>query len=211
MATKNKIWWLIILLLLVANTVTLVLFWTGRNQQPPQQGPAPQLLAEFLTKELQLDSVQQQQYQQLIQAHRSAAAPLRQRIVDLKDSLFLLLKQGNPSDTAKGAATAKIAATTQQLERLHIDHFQQVRAICTPAQQQQFDNLLHDIVRRLSMQPPGRPNQNGRPPMGPPPGKGPPNGPPPGERPPSGGPENGPPPGERPPGGGPENGPPPHH
>ena len=95
MATKNKIWWLIILLLLAANTVTLVLFWTGRNQQSPQQGQGPQLLAEFLTKELQLDSGQQQQYQQLIQAHRSAAAPLRQKIVELKDSLFLLLKQGN--------------------------------------------------------------------------------------------------------------------
>ncbi len=188
MATKNKILWLIILLLLAANTVTLVLFWTGRNQ-PPQQGQGPRLLAEFLTKELQLDSGQQRQYQQLIQAHRSAAAPLRQRITDLKDSLFLLLKQGNPSDTAKAAATAKIAATTQQLERLHIDHFQQVRAICTPAQQQKFDNLLHDIVRRLSMPPPGRPGRNGRPPMGPPPG----------ERPPGEGPDDGPPPGGPPP------------
>lgn len=200
MATKNKIWWLIILLLLAANTVTLVLFWTGRNQQSPQQGQGPQLLAEFLTKELQLDSGQQQQYQQLIQAHRSAAAPLRQKIVELKDSLFLLLKQGNPSDTAKAVATAKIAATTQQLERLHIDHFQQVRAICTPNQQQKFDQLLHDIVRRLSMAPPGGPGRNGRPPMGPPPG----------ERPPHDGPQDGPPPGERPPGEGPKDGPPNH-
>lgn len=188
MATKNKILWLIILLLLAANTVTLVLFWTGRNQ-PLQQGQGPRLLAEFLTKELQLDSGQQRQYQQLIQAHRSAAAPLRQRITDFKDSLFLLLKQGNPSDTDKAAATAKIAATTQQLERLHIDHFQQVRAICTPAQQQKFDNLLHDIVRRLSMPPPGRPGKNGRPPMGPPPG----------ERPPGEGPDDGTPPGGPPP------------
>lgn len=194
MATKNKILWLVILLLLAANTVTLVLFWTGRKQQPIQQGPAPQLLAEFLTKELQLDSGQQQQYRQLIQAHRSAAAPLRQRITDLKDSLFVLLKLGNPSDIAKADATAKIAATTQQLERLHIDHFQQVRAICTPPQQQKFDNLLHDIVRRLSMPPPGGPGRNGRPPMGPPPGQGPKDGPPPGEGPPGEGPKDGPPP-----------------
>jgi periplasmic protein CpxP/Spy len=198
MATKNKIWWLVILLLLAANTVTLVLFWTGRNQ-PPQQGQGPKLLAQFLTKELGLDSGQQQQYQQLIQAHRSAAAPLRQRITDLKDSLFLLLKQGNPSDTDKTAATAKIAAITQQLERLHIDHFQQVRAICTSAQQQKFDSLLHEIVRRLSMPQPGRPGRNGRPPMEPPPGQGPKDGPPPGERPPGEGPEDGPPPGAPPP------------
>jgi protein CpxP len=174
MATKNKLLWLVIILLLIANTVTLVLFWTGRNQQP---STAPEKLGDFITKELSLDSTQQRQYQQLIQAHRASAAPMRRRLADLKDSLFMLLKQVNPSDTAKNAATAQIAAATQQLERLHIDHFQQVRALCTPAQQQKFDSLLHHIVRRLSMPPRSRPDKSGMPPSGPP-GEGP-NGPPP--------------------------------
>jgi periplasmic protein CpxP/Spy len=197
MATKNKLLWLLIILLLIANTVTLVMFWTGRNQPQPQQGQPPQLLVEYLTKELQLDSGQQHQYQQLILAHRSATAPLRQRVANLKDSLFGLLKQGNPSDTDKEAATAKIAAAVQQLERLHVDHFQQVRALCTPAQQQQFDGLLQNIVRRLSMPPPnklgGSQGTNGRPPHGPPDGER-----PPGERPPPEGPDGPPLPGERP-------------
>jgi periplasmic protein CpxP/Spy len=171
MATNNKTWGLLVAALLVANTVTLVLLWTGKKE--PSHAARPPLLGEYLTQQLGLDSAQQRQYQQLIQAHRSATAPLRQRMGDLKDSLFLLLKQGNPSEADKEAATAQIAAIAQRLERLHLDHFQQVRALCTPAQQQRFDGLLQEIVRKLSMPPhgpggPGGPRPGER--MGPPPG-----------------------------------------
>jgi periplasmic protein CpxP/Spy len=187
-SSKNKLLWALVILLLVANTISLIVFWSGNKQQ--QQQPAQRgQLGDFITRELGLDSSQQQQYGQLRQAHRAAAESFRTQINGQKDSLFALLKQGNPGDAAKNAATAKIAALTQQLELLHFNHFQQLRAICTPAQQQKFDNILHDIVRRMSMPPPPRR------PGGPPPGEAgrmPPDGPPPGERP------DGPPPGERP-------------
>jgi periplasmic protein CpxP/Spy len=182
-ASKNKLLWALVILLLVVNTVTLIIFWAGNKQQ--QQLPVPQgQLGDFIIKKLSLDSTQQQQYGLLRLAHRPAADSLRTQMNRLKDSLFALLRQGNPDDDAKNAATARIAALTQQLELLHLNHFQQLRAICNPAQQQKFDNILHDIVRRLGMPPPRRPD-------GPPPAGEGPGALPPGERP------DGPPPGER--------------
>jgi periplasmic protein CpxP/Spy len=192
---KNKLLWALVVLLLAANTATLVMYWAGNKKAPQEQPPPPGGVKDFLVKELLLDSSQQQQYSQLRAAHRSATAPLREKVGALKDSLFSLLKEPNPSDAAKNEVAARIAATVQQLELLHLNHFQQIRAICTPAQQQKFDSLLHEITRRFSMQPPMRrpPGAGGNmpPPDGPPPGERP-DGPPPGERP------DGPPPGERP-------------
>lgn len=193
MASKNKLLWLLVIVLLLANTATLAFLWWGnKGQAKPGR---PDQLKDFLTEQLQLDSAQQRQYQLLITAHRTAADPLRRRVGELKDSLFLLLKQSPVNEADKQAATNKIAATVQQLELLHINHFEQVRKLCTPAQQQKFDNLLSDIVRHLSMPPgprdPGQDGRQGPPPPGeregrpgPPPGEGPPpQGPPPSEEP----------------------------
>jgi periplasmic protein CpxP/Spy len=179
MANKQKIWWFLVLVLLAANTVTLVLLWTGKQEARPAP---PQLLGEYLIQQLGLDSGQQRSYRALIQAHRSAAMPLRQEVAAQKDSLFQLLQQGSPSETAKQAAAAKVGNAIQQLELLHLAHFEQVRALCTPAQQQKFDGLLQEITRRLSMPPPPDGQRHGPPPgdrQGPPPHNGKPEGPPP--------------------------------
>ncbi len=194
-SSKNKLLWALVIILLVANTATLAVFWAGQKKMQQPQEPRGQL-KDFIIKELSLDSNQQQQYSLLITDHRSAAKQLREQLAGLKDSLFLLLKDSSLTDAAKNTATTRIAGVTQQLELLHINHFQQLRSICSSAQQQKFDGLLQEIVRRLgaSAPPPGPGRYGKRPPDGPPPGERP-DGPPlpPGERP-----DGPPPPGERP-------------
>jgi periplasmic protein CpxP/Spy len=189
-SSKNKLLWALVILLLVVNTATLIIFWAGHKKMPPLEAPRGQL-KDFIVRELALDSNQQQQYSLLIDEHRSAAKPLREQIAGLKDSLFLLLKDSGLTEATKTAATARIAGVTQQLELLHINHFQKVRSICNAAQQQKFDGLLQEIVQRLgaSAPPQGPGKQGKRPPNGPPPGERPDGPPPPGEKP------GGPPPG----------------
>jgi periplasmic protein CpxP/Spy len=180
-SSKNKLLWALVIILLVANTATLVIFWAGNKKMQQQQPPRGQL-KDFITSELSLDNNQQQQYSVLITEHRAAAKLLREQIAGLKDSLFLLLKVPGLTDAAKDAATTRIAGVTQQLELLHINHFQKVRSICNTAQQQKFDGLLQEIVHRLgaSGPPPPGPGRHGRrPPDGPPPPGERPDGPPP--------------------------------
>lgn len=172
MATFSKNKWLtaLVILLVVINAVTIVLFWMGRDQQqPPSRPPHAQGgPANYLIRELQLDGQQQQQYLQLVNVHRQAADQLREQIGEKKDSLFHLLRQNPVPDSVKKAAVAAAGRLSEELDLLTFDHFQKVRALCTPAQQEKFDRIIREVIAMM-----GGPRPEG--PGGPPHGKTPPD------------------------------------
>jgi hypothetical protein len=157
--TNNLLISVIILLLLTANIATLGYLWmhktnAGSNDlqqlMPPQ--PAGQVF-EFVTNELQLDSTQQQTYKILREEHQKGQKPLQDSIKKAKDNFFALLQQPLLSDTLIQLLSGKIAAKEQQQEIFNFKHFQKLRAICNAAQQQKFDIIIKDVLRRMA---PGR-------------------------------------------------------
>lgn len=175
LVSKNKLLTWLVALLLVANAATIAMFWLNRKPKPPQPKGQPN---EFLVKELKLDSTQQQQLDVLVKEHRRAVEELRGKVKAAKDSLFAFVKEANVSDSAKQAVAAVASRYTEQIDVLTLNHFQKVRALCRPDQQQRFDEIIQDVIRMM-----GQP----RPPMGPggrPGGPGRPEGPPPGDMPP---------------------------
>jgi periplasmic protein CpxP/Spy len=164
---KNKILTGLVIVLLVANAATITMFWLNRKpQQPPMQKGTPQ---EFMVKELLLDAKQQEQLQILVKEHRQAAEQLRGKTKQAKEQLFELLKQPAVSDSTKQAAAKAVSVITEELDLLTLNHFQKVRAICNPGQQQKFDDIINEVVRMIGQpRPPmGRPGSH---PQGPPPG-----------------------------------------
>ncbi len=171
---KNKLLVWLVVLLLIANAATLTLFWLNKKPgQSPKPNNAPK---EFLIKELQLDTKQQEQLEQLVKEHRQAAEQLRRKTREAKEAFFDLLKQANVTDSTKQAAAKAVSVSTEELDILTLNHFQKIRTLCTPAQQKKFDEIIEQVTSMM-----GQP----RPPMGP--GKdhqGPPPGGPGGDRPP---------------------------
>ena len=159
---KNKLLTWLVILLLIANTATITMFWLGKRKPPPPKGTAH----EFLVKELKLDAKQQVQLEVLVKEHREAAEKFREKIKEAKDSFFNLLQQPAVPDSIKRSAAAAVSAVTEQLDLLTLDHFQKVRALCTPDQQKIFDNIIHQVTRMMAPPQPGGP---GRGPQGPPP------------------------------------------
>ncbi len=230
-ATNNRWLTIITLLLLTANIVTLALFWTNKkpdrehfNPPPPQQ-PGGQAF-EFLTRELKLDSAQQETYKKLREEHRSQVRPFQDSIGKAKDSFFDLLKQENVSDSLVEGFSKKIGNLEQQRDIFTFRHFQKLRAICNKEQKIKFDSIIQQALKQMAPSKGPRPGMgNDRPgeqrrndgplpkPGMKPDGKRPPppdvmrpaGGPPP--HPPGMRPEDGPPP--HPPGMGPGDGPPP--
>jgi len=221
----------IVIILIVCNCALLGFFWLKvyqKPQRPPMQGPA----FEYLTQQLQLTKMQQQQYEKLRMAHRQLVDSLNQQSRMMRDSFFAKLKDTDAKADEINALGKRIAANTYQVDTSTFYHFQHFRKILTPTQQQKFDDIIQDVLK-MGGRPPmpngpgappqaGQPNQqmpsqgpsNGsrmrrphpvQPPFGPPPnGRGPRQGMPP---PPPG---QGPPPGGPPPNGGPPPyGPPP--
>ncbi len=182
---KNKIFTWLLGLLLLANAATLVFFWIGRPGGDIPKG-SPQ---EFLTKELNLNKQQQEQFDVLRREHRSKTEALREKVKAAKDELFELIKEPNATDSAKQLAARGVSMLTEEIDINTVNHFQKVRALCTPEQQQKFDGIIRQLTRMMANQRPGRP-------QGPPPGDGEHDGPP------KDGGEHQPPPADRP---GPQN------
>ena len=148
----------LVILLLVANTATLVIFWIDRAKHGP--GPKGEV-KDFLVKELKMDSVQQEKFEVLREEHHHAVDSLRAEVRQAKDHLFDLVKDNTATDSLKLATAEEVSRITEKIDLITLDHFQKLRAICTPEQQIKFDELLHEVVNRLGAPPA---------PKGPPPG-----------------------------------------
>lgn len=189
-----------LLLLLALNSALLVVLIVKKPGPPPMRAgerppgpPAPGNTAEFLTYELKLDDKQQEQYQELIQAHREKVSSLEDDIRDLRDSMITEMENTPPDSTKINALAKKVGEKQALIETTTMDHFRDLRAICTPEQQKKFSRVIREGLHRLGPQ--GGPHPGG--PQGPPPpGM---QGPPPQGPPPPGAQSPPPPPGQSPP------------
>lgn len=162
--TINNRWLTIItLLLLTANVVTLALLWTNKKDDRGQfnDSPAPPPpgghVFEFLTRELKLDSAQQETYKKLRDEHQSQVRPLQESIGKAKDSFFELLKQENVPDSTVENFSKKIGSLEQQRDVFTFRHFQKLRAICNKDQKIKFDSIIQQALQQMA--PPGGPGR----------------------------------------------------
>lgn len=154
-STNNNNRWLTIitLFLLTANIATLAFLWmhhkTARRDDDKLPPPNGQVF-EFINTELKLDSAQRETYRKLREEHQAGVRPLQDSIRKAKDDLYSLLKQPNVDESTLQAAAKKAAEADQQLDIFTFRHFQKLRAICTPAQQQKFDSIIQDVLHRMA-------------------------------------------------------------
>ncbi len=172
-ATNNRWLSVITLLLLTANIVTLALLWTNKKADKEHFNPPPPpggQVFEFLTRELKLDPAQQNAYKELREEHQAAVRPLQDSIGKAKDKFFDLLQQENVTDTMIQEYSKKTGQLEQQRDVFTFRHFQKLRAMCNKEQQNRFDSIIQEALRRLGgpKRPPGPPpgmeNEEGGPP-----------------------------------------------
>ncbi len=157
--TNNRWLSVITLLLLTANIVTLTLLWTNKSSRrgdmkpPPLQGQA----FEFLSTELKLDPAQQDAYKKLREEHRAGQRAYQDSIGIAKDNFFALLQQVNVSDSTLQVYSSKVGDLEQQRDILTIKHFQKLRALCNKEQQNKFDSIIQEVLKRMgaAKRPPG--------------------------------------------------------
>lgn len=149
---------ILVILLLIANVATIVLFWFGKENKTQQsKGGA----ATFIIKELNFSQEQQAQYLALVKEHQQGAHSIRDEIKHAKDDFFSLLSQPKVTDIEKQAAAKKASISTEKLDLFTFNHFEKVRAICNPTQQQKFDAIIKQVIQMMGEQHPNgrRPRQ----------------------------------------------------
>jgi Spy/CpxP family protein refolding chaperone len=159
---RNKWWAIAFLLLIVMNVATLTTLWLLKDARAPHRMAPGQGVADFLVKELGLDSVQKQKLLILRAENDEKVMEMRGRTRDAKDALFSLLqKQDVPDSVIEKAAYASVY-NDQQLDLLTFRHFQKIRDLCTPEQKLKFNEIVKEVIRSMGPPPPG--NQTGPPP-----------------------------------------------
>lgn len=137
-----------LLLLFVLNVVSLGLLL--RMNRPHDRPNRPSAAAEFLMHELKFSPVQRDYYMQLIKQHRSKMQEIEAERVELRHALFAGIAQ---NDTAALAGLRQLEGAT---ELATFQHFQAVRKLATPKQQQRFDQIIQEVMRKMG--PPRKPH-----------------------------------------------------
>jgi hypothetical protein len=146
---KNKILIIIIGFLLIANIVTLSLFFMNKNDRGRSGRPDKKAqITAFLKKEVGFTPDQLVRYDTLSKEHRSKMRSTFDDMAAGREDIFKQLASQQFSDSAVDNAAKAIAEQQKGFEILMLRHLNDIRNICTPAQQSVFDTGFYKIISK---------------------------------------------------------------
>jgi periplasmic protein CpxP/Spy len=154
---KQRFLVICVVLLLALNTTTLLFLFFNQRPQNLPLGPPPGNANRFIIQELSLTQQQQQQYAQLWQQFQQQLQQIQTADKQLHQQYFELLKQDPADSIVIDTIVNNISQQRRLMELALYNHFKQLRTICTAEQQQKFNQLIDEIMRRMNPRPPGPP------------------------------------------------------
>lgn len=150
---KTKLLTITVIGLLLLNFATLgFLFSNGpRGNRPPHEGkPEPK---EIIIEQLHLDANQQKEYAKLIQWHRGEINQLDDQIRHTKNELYSQLSEKEINVKAKDSLIALLNSYQKQIEETHFKHFEDIKKLCKPEQQEDFKALTEELSKIFAPKP----------------------------------------------------------
>ena len=125
--------------LILLNLGTLAFFRWGKMPPPRPEGPRRAII-----ERLHFDDAQVAEYEKLIAAHRAAIDKKEGEIRSSKEALYELLR--NDDLSSADSLIARIGAVQQDMERIHFNHFKDIKALCKGDQVGLFKELAGDLA-----------------------------------------------------------------
>jgi len=146
------------LLLINFETIGFLFFNGAKAQRLPHDRPeGTHEPKEIIIERLHFDANQQKEYGQLIEWHRGEIRQLEDSIRVSKNELYLLLNDNKVDEKAKVTLINEIALFQKQIEATHFKHFEDIKKLCKPEQQEYFNELTEELGRLFSRNKPPRP------------------------------------------------------
>lgn len=111
--------------------------------------------SDFLIRELGLDASQQEALLQMRQAHFEQVHERQRDLQPIRHEFFKHFSDVQVDTTEIQGFAERIAKGQQQLEWEMFKHFRDIRALCRPDQQPQFDRVVFDALKMMTPPPPG--------------------------------------------------------
>lgn len=148
--SRSKILNLFTVLLLILNISLLVFIFSGRRGPAHHEGPK-----QYIIEKLHFDDKQATEYEKLISWHRKEISNREHRLMDLKKTLYSTLA-GNPSNISSDSLIQAISVTQVEIEKIHLKHFADIKALCKPEQEKAFEELTTEIAKLFAPKKPGK-------------------------------------------------------
>lgn len=130
---KNRILYGAIIVLFLVNGIQLYFSILESNKRPPRP-------REIIIRELAFDEEQIKKYDVLITEHQQYIRSIEEQITEKKTKLYKSALLENSS--VDSVLFSEIAQIHIELEKIHIDHFQQIKGLCKGDQLQKFDDIV---------------------------------------------------------------------
>lgn len=146
--TKNKILILAIGTLLATNIAMLVFFLNKPGTHRGFKRGREQALTEFVQKDLGFSQAQMQQFDSLGKQHKEKVGQLMDTLRNKKEQVLKDLAQAGFSDSAIHESANHSVSGQAAIELLMLQHFRNIRNLCTPTQQSKFDTMYYQLWHR---------------------------------------------------------------
>ena len=143
---------MVIIALLVLNIGTLGYLWTQHPPtHPPEDGRHGEDAARYLRRSLRLTDAQEDRYRAMRRRHHASVEAIRGRIRAQKRDLYALMRAADTSAASVKAIalTDSLAIAQKEIEWITYAHFRELRALCTPDQQRDFDEVIGAALERM--------------------------------------------------------------
>jgi Spy/CpxP family protein refolding chaperone len=149
---KQHLLWLAIFILFALNiaTISFIAFRTPGHPPPPGHGAFDQLVLQTL----QLNEEQEHRFHDLKRAHHEAIMQLDKAMKPRFEQYFRLLLDNRNDTVTKKQLELAMADIYQQKLQVTYRHFDQLKSICSPEQQQHFDKLIPELMQVMQPAPP---------------------------------------------------------
>lgn len=138
---KSKFLALIIIGLLLINGVLIFMLF---KEHEGKSGPK-----NIIIEKLHFDKEQIKKYEKYIQHHRKSINYNEATMNKLRGNLFEQLK--NQQDSSKVDSLAFVIAKQQYAaEKINYNHFLEIKRLCKPSQQKDFNELTNEIANLFS-------------------------------------------------------------
>lgn len=144
---KTKFLTILVLLLLVLNAITLF-FLLGKPEGNRKRSGGGRPYSEYITKQLNLDTVQAAKLKQLRDRHKQELGELWKEDRKLQEAKFELLKEGSTDSLKLDSILTLVVANKKKFELAFHNHFLQIRALCRPEQVVLFNKTLDEMQKR---------------------------------------------------------------
>ena len=112
------------------------------HERPEHGGDGPK---RIIIEKLHFSEAQVMDYERLIQEHRSAIRELDANIRQTKNALYATLS--DTSATGKDSLESRLGDLQRTIEKVHYNHFADIKKICTPEQLPYFNALTKELAK----------------------------------------------------------------